>query len=160
MGIQLIETIEVGSGGAASIEFTGIPQDGVDLVMLVSARTNGSTATHDLSLNSTSVTGLGKRLNGDSAGAQSYSGSYIPNNANTFTPLVFSNSSIYVSNYASTTDKSISIDAVSENNANASDQRGIMATIYSSASPVTSISISGFSSTFVQYTTASLYSIS
>jgi hypothetical protein len=32
MGYQLIETIEVGSGGAASIEFTSIPQDGVQFL--------------------------------------------------------------------------------------------------------------------------------
>ncbi len=38
--MQLIETIEVGAGGAASIEFTSIPQDGVDLLLMVSARTD------------------------------------------------------------------------------------------------------------------------
>ena len=39
MAYTLIETITVGSGGASSIEFTGIPQEtGADLVVRLSAR--------------------------------------------------------------------------------------------------------------------------
>jgi hypothetical protein len=60
MGYQLIEHIEVGSGGAASIEFTGIPQDGVDLVLLASLRTD---ATGDLASISTKLNGVGTGYN-------------------------------------------------------------------------------------------------
>ena len=38
MGMQLIETIEVGGSNVSSLAFTGIPQDGVDLVCLLSTR--------------------------------------------------------------------------------------------------------------------------
>ena len=38
MGIQLIERVDVGSGGLSQIVFTSIPQDGVDLLCLYSLR--------------------------------------------------------------------------------------------------------------------------
>ena len=38
MGMTLIETVEVGAGGASSIQFDSIPQDGIDLVIRMSAR--------------------------------------------------------------------------------------------------------------------------
>jgi len=31
MSFELVETVTVGAGGASSIEFTSIPQDGTDL---------------------------------------------------------------------------------------------------------------------------------
>ena len=46
MGMQLIEHIEVGSGGAASIEFTGIDQTGQDLLLKVSSRNSADSDAH------------------------------------------------------------------------------------------------------------------
>ena len=161
ISLTLVSTVTVGSGGAASIEFTGIAGTGKDLLLLVSLRTTSSGPTHDLELNGTSITNNGIRLLGDSNGAQSYSGSYIPVNASTFTSNTFSNSAIYVSNYTSSANKSVSIDAVSENNAASTDQRGIMASIFNSSAAVTSMKVLPFSgASFVQYSTASLYIIS
>jgi len=37
---QLIERVEVGPGGAASIDFTNIPQDGAHLVVVASLRSS------------------------------------------------------------------------------------------------------------------------
>ena len=42
---SLIETVTVGSGGAASIEWTAINQDGQDLVIVLSSR-NGEAVTN------------------------------------------------------------------------------------------------------------------
>jgi len=39
-----IQTVTVGSGGAANIEFTSIPQTYTDLVVVLSLRNNRSTA--------------------------------------------------------------------------------------------------------------------
>jgi len=44
MSFELVEKIEVGSGGVSQIEFTGIPQDADELVVFFSLR--GVTATN------------------------------------------------------------------------------------------------------------------
>lgn len=66
MALELIETIEVGAGGAASITFSGIPQDGIHLVLKAEMRgtTGGNQAL------------LGGRLNGDGAGNGLYDQAY------------------------------------------------------------------------------------
>jgi len=57
MAMTLLETIEVGSGGATALEFTDIPQEGLHLCILLSARS--SMAQDD--------NGLGVEINGSSA---------------------------------------------------------------------------------------------
>ena len=42
-----IQTVTVGSGGAASIDFTSIPQTYTDLKIVLSARTNRANATDE-----------------------------------------------------------------------------------------------------------------
>lgn len=49
--MQLIQTIVVGSGGAATVEFTSIPQDADELVLITSYRTSSSTETGTMTVN-------------------------------------------------------------------------------------------------------------
>jgi hypothetical protein len=163
MGYQLIETVTVGSGGAASIEFTGIPQDGVDLVLLVSGRGSKSATSDnfDLVINSATTTLSGIYLRGTSTTVQTASSFEIRalSAANT-TASTFGSTSVTFSNYTSSTDKAISVDSVTENNAgNQYDAfQSIAAGSVVSSSPITNLELTN-SSSFEQYSTASLYKI-
>jgi hypothetical protein len=159
MGYQLIETIEVGSGGAATLEFVGIPQDGVDLVLIYSGRNTGTSAPYlQMSLAGTQVMTM-RYLEGD--GSSASSGPYTQlaiNNISTDTANSFSNMTFYISNYTSTVAKSVSVDAVSENNGTTAYQR-ITAAIAALTSGVTSTSFYHSEGNHAQYSTASLYKI-
>ena len=170
MGMQLIETIEVGSGGAASIEFTGIPQDGVDLQLVLSGRSDRNYINDYISitLNGDTVsTNYTRRfLVGDSTTATSVSASDqllgYGINGSTSSANTFGNASIYISNYTSATAKSISADVVQENNTSAQyyAYQTIVASSYSGTSAITQLLLNpGSLSAFVQYSTASLYKI-
>ena len=169
MAYELIETIEVGAGGAASIEFTSIPQDGVDLAILLSGRTDGANVTSSIFMQLNSDTANNYAyiiLRGTGSSASSTSDSpynairvcYFPG-ANS-TSNTFGNATIYLPNYTSSTSKSIASDSVQENNATASYQN-ITAGSYSNSTGITSVKLypaSGFGN-WAQYSTASLYKI-
>ena len=157
--MQLIEEISVGAGGAASIEFTGIPQDGVDLVLIASGRLTGGADAADLRFNSDSGSNYSQvRLTGTGSTVSAYGFTAdrinVEFSGNDQTANTFGNLSIYVSNYASTANKKVSIDAVTENNASAKQE--LTAGGYSTSSAITSLQLI---KAFAQYSTASLYKI-
>ena len=166
MGYQLIETIEVGSGGAASIEFTGIPQDGVDLVVKISGRagnfglrgyinndTGANYARIQLSGNGASAT------SGSSGGfAQSFAGDFGWVNIGSTTANTFSSHEITFSNYAGASIKSYSAEAVSENNATTA-YAYLHAGAWNSTSAITSLKFYVTTNDWAEFTTASLYKI-
>jgi hypothetical protein len=165
MGYQLIETIEVGSGGAASIEFTGIPQDGVDLVVLASLRNTIGTDIRGINLYFNSDTGSNYSylsLKGDGSAASSSNGTatalevgWMP--GATTTANTFGSAKIYISNYTSGTAKSTSSDAVTENNGTTA-YASLFANSWSGTAAITSITIDS-SGDIEEYSTASLYKI-
>ena len=147
MAYELVEHIEVGAGGAASIEFTGIPQDGVDLVLVYSGRRSPAVTTTSLVINVNGAsTNLSSRLlqgDGSSATSSTSSSSIFISHGNTgssATADTFSNVSVYISNYASSSPKSISADSVTETNATNAGQ-SISAHLYNSSTAITSLSI-------------------
>jgi len=165
MSYELIETVEVGSGGAASIEFTSIPQDGTDLVLKYSLRTDTSPSLYDIaiiSFNSSSAnftiielegTGLSVFSRSQSAGR----GGDI-SGAGT-TANTFSSGQIYVSNYASSNAKSFSVDMVTENNGTDGKQM-LIAGSWDDTSAISSVSFaSNDSADFVTGSSISLYKI-
>jgi hypothetical protein len=161
MGYQLIETVTVGSSGAASIEFTGIAGTGQDLVCVVSARIN-DTNSYTFTVNSnSSATYATKILAGNGSSpfttASTGYGGYATKPA--YTANTFSNSSMYFSNYASSQNKSFSTESVIENNATFS-LAGIIAGSISDTNPITSLKLlPAASQTYVEHTTASIYLI-
>jgi len=167
MGYELIETIEVGSGGASSIEFTSIPQDGVDLVLKGSIRGDFANYVTNLAWtlnNNTSATysfvslrGIAGSIN-TQANSQTSNGYPIQPNGGTSTSNTFGSFSFYVSNYTSSTDKSISYDSVSENNSSDALQ-AIVANSVNITTGITSIELFPASDNLLQYSTASLYKI-
>ena len=160
MGYQLIETIEVGSGGAASIIFAGIPQDGVDLVLVISGRSDSTTNALYMGINdeATDVTGIGLSGTGTAANsATTSSGFFAYLGLSTYTANSFGNTAVYIPNYTSSANKSLSVDSVSENNATAADS-GIFALSWPVASAITQIRVLT-AGNLVEHTTASLYKI-
>jgi len=164
--VQIGSTVTVGSGGAASIEFTSIPATFTDLKLVASARTDyaGYNWTY-IKLNSTS--GNSRSIYGSNTSVGSYlgSGAATPNVAIAYlggtnvTANTFSNADFYIPNYTSSNNKSLSVDFTSETNASAA-WLNLTAGIVNTASAVTSITLlcdSGVN--FVQYSSASLYGI-
>jgi hypothetical protein len=169
---EAIATVEVGSGGAASIEFTSIPNTFTDLLLKASLRSTNNAGDYDpvkININSSSSDFSGKILygTGSSAGSETPSGadatvSTYTSNANN-TASTFGNIEIYIPNYTSTSNgKSISIDGVSENNATAA-LASLSAKLWNPATQaaITSIKLLPYSGVklFTQYSTATLYGI-
>jgi len=164
MGMQLIETITLASS-ASSIEFTSIPQDGVDLVLLVSGRVDADGANQvAIRLNGDTTVGNYSRIGlFGGAGAASSGGPYtnglvVQVSQNDFTANTFSSNSIIIANYTASQNKSISVDGVNENNGVSANQR-LWALTWADTSAVTSLTVDGVGNNLVQYSTASLYKI-
>jgi hypothetical protein len=163
---EIIASVTVGSGGAANIEFTSIPATYTDLVVLFSARTDRSGSYRDLiklQPNSSSADGSERHIINDGGTLESGSDSFIAAGvatASSSTANTFSNNIIYIPNYASSNYKSLSVDAVPEENGTQT-YMFLSAGLWSSSSAITSLKlVPNIGPNFVQYSTAYLYGIS
>lgn len=141
------------------IEFTSIPDTYTDLILLSSLRSNRSAVNDqgDVKLNGTSITG--KTLQGDGSNPGSEADAYLRPPAANATSNVFSNDSIYISNYSlSSQYKSVSIDGTMENSASGSYLYQC-AGIYSSNAAVTTVQISCVNASWVSGSSVYLYGI-
>ena len=165
MTMALVQTVTVGSGGTASIEFTTIPQDATDLLLVVSARSAIASINDffllDLNNGATNPTGRDLSISNNSKFSASrtngYSGELPGANA---TSNTFGSMTIYISNYANTSaTKSISHNTTRENNS-ADAYLGIIASNWGVTSAISTVTLtSGNGANFAQYSTASLYKI-
>ena len=158
---ELISTVTVGAGGAASIDFTSIPQTYTDLQIVFSGRASDGYPDTGVSVtfNGLSTNRSRKTLYGTGTSATSSSGTDIAffTNASTATASTFSSASIYIPNYAGSANKSVSIDGVNEQN-NAYALAGIANGLWSSTAAITQVSLAPATATnWLQYTSASLY---
>jgi len=166
MTMTLVETITVGSGGASSIEFTGIPQDGKDLVVTFSSRTARVNSVGFVETQINALTsgysylyfyGDGSSVTSSSGGGNSWR--WIYTNGDDSTSNTFGSAQLYFSNYSSSNAKSVSVDSVGENNATAA--RAILsANSHTTTAAITSIKFFETSYNLLEHTTASLYTIS
>jgi hypothetical protein len=165
MGYQLIQTIEVGSGGAASIEFTGIPQDRVSLLLVYSARNTGNSNYAFITFNNDNTSVYDNlRLSGDGSSALSVAinrpylipFTVAPSGSTAYT---FGNAELYISKYTSSSQKVISQNGVGENNASSAAQY-LSADSYTNSAAISSIKIASGNGVLAVFSTASLYSIS
>jgi len=162
MAVTKISTVTVGAGGAASIDFTSISGSFTDLMLTYSLRTTQATVSTSLTLtlnsSSSNFTMRGLYGNGSSAAAftgTTYAGESTGANA---TSNTFSNNALYLANYAGSTNKSYSIDSVTESNSGTVIQM-LDAGLWSNTAAITALSLVASSGTFVQYSTATLYGI-
>jgi hypothetical protein len=156
---ELIASSTVGSGGAANIEFTSIPGTYTDLClrMSVSIGSAGGTAqAMFITINGSTSTFTGRYLYGDGAAPSSGVLARYVGSVNNHFPTC-NNMDIYLPNYAGSTNKSFSVDNVTERNASTADAN-LIAGLWSTTSAITSISVAAAAS-FVQYSTAYLYGV-
>ena len=167
----LLEKITVGAAGAANVTFSGIPQTGyTDLVVKYTARStapdSGGSTPIDVRLTfNGSSSGYSERMlygTGSAAASAATSGSFLnwagtQTNASQ-TASTFASSEIYIPNYTSSNNKSMSIDAVQENNATASAAR-LVASLWANSAAITSLTLSPDYGNFAQYSTFYLYGV-
>jgi hypothetical protein len=164
--MQLVSTVTLGTA-ASSITFSSIPQTATDLLVLFRGRANNTQNAFRVQFNSDAGANYSQRiLNGTGSSVTSTSttgGTYISTQLltpSTYTANTFSNISVYIPNYTSSSAKSLSIDGVQENNSTAANQQ-IVAGLWSGTAAITSLTVltSGGSFLFAADTTASLYII-
>ena len=159
-----IASVSVGSGGASSIDFTSIPSTYTDLIVEYSLRCNGTNGVGAFYFNSdtTNTNYTSRRLgtDGSTAFSNNYSAPYgAYADKLTYTASTFANGEIYIPNYRGSTNKSFSVDDVTENNATAADLF-LTAGIWNNTAAITAVRIAGIVDSFVQYSTATLYGVS
>ena len=159
---EAIATVTVGSGGASSIDFTSIPATYTDLVVKYSLRTGSANVSNAVAVTINSVTSATvTTLRGDGTSATSFTDTAFYGGravGGTATASTFSNGEFYIPNYAGSNYKSISVDAVTENNATSAIAE-LVANLYSSSTAISTISLSVSGQTLSQYSTATLYGI-
>ena len=162
MSMTVIEHIELASA-ASSITFSSIAADFTDLYLVTSLRTTSAdTAWNDAFLrpNSATTNLSARALYGTGSSAASFSVSDIRlyANAGASTSNTWSNSSIYLPNYAGSSNKSVSIDSVSENNSTTAIQ-AILAGLWSQTTAISSLEIVSGAGNFAIGSSATLFGI-
>lgn len=172
MAITLIAHTEVGSGGAANIEFTSIPGTYDDLWLVTSLRSDNTNLTYNFThvrfngettatnYSMTDVYGWG----GSASSTRESSQNRLPtvHASATTTASTFSSSSFLIPNYKNTTNhKQIIIDNVWEINGTTNYYVGGRAALWRNTAAISSIRLVPLFGTpqFVQYSTATLYGI-
>jgi hypothetical protein len=163
---ELIASSTVGSGGAASIDFTSIPSTFTDLCLKISVR--GTSAANiigcRMAFNGTSLSTNWTRRqlegNGSTATSQNATTSNLgyPPAAN-MTASTFSNIEAYIPNYAGSTNKSVSVDSVGEGNSTSDVYADLVALLWSNTAAINQITLTPDSGSFAQYSTAYLYGV-
>ena len=157
----------VGAAGASSITFSNIPQTGyTDLVIKYSSRDTSADFAENVAIqfNGVGGTSYSERLlrgTGSSVGSFNRSSvsaiNYLYSTSANATSTTFSNGEIYIPNYTGSSNKSVSVDSVTENNAT-SAYTALTAGLFSNTSAITSIALlAGVS--FAQYSTFYLYGV-
>jgi hypothetical protein len=160
MTMTLIETKTLGAT-ANAIEFTSIPQDGTDLLVLYSVRTtNSGTTGVYISFNGSTSSFSSRYLDGNGASVSTgtlarYAGNAVDASA---TSNTFANIATMIPNYTGSTNKSYSTDSVTENNGTTAYQ-DLVAGLWSNTAAITSLAIASSPGDLVAGSTISLYKI-
>jgi hypothetical protein len=166
-----IASISVGSGGISDLDFTSIPSTYTDLQLCLSIRTLSATYQIDqikLRFNGSATAVYNYRdLTASSAGASS--GGAASQDYMFFgnaprpqaTASTFNNTSLYISNYASSNNKSTSSDSVAVSNGSGDYwYLRLSPGLWANTSAINRITVySGDSGGFAQYSEADLYGI-
>ena len=161
---ELIASSTVGSGGAASIDFTSIPSTYTDLIIKTSFRATSATTYNDIDVafNGSTASMTRRAVYADGSSASSFSAAnsrFTYTAASSTTASVFSNGELYIPNYAGSNYKSVSSDVVSEMNSASQNLLLLLAGLWSNTAAINQITLTPTSGTFVQYSTAYLYGV-
>jgi hypothetical protein len=162
-----IATVTVGSGGASSIDFSSIPATYTDLCVYLSTRLTVADNSLNLTINANTgsinnfryLAGSGSAASSASRTSSNLYDSIISNRS-TWTANTFDNQMVYIPNYTSSNNKSMSHDGVAENNATAAWAQ-LTAIMIADTNAITSLKVyySGTSNDIAQYSSATLYGI-
>ena len=166
----LLEKITVGAAGASSVTFNSIPQTGyTDLKVVFSARSNSGFGFDRgaITFNGTTSGYSWRELaaDGTTPGSVSYSSqaslfNVTPSiNGGTSTASTFGNAELYIPNYTSSNQKSMSFDWVMENNSASAFFVGFDAGLSNITSGITSITIGPTLGSLVANSTFYLYGV-
>lgn len=152
-------TVPAGSG-QATVEFTNINQNYDDLLLVFSVRNTGDFNTVGLRINGATTNQTARRIIGSGSGnATSSTYTEVQNTPSSATASVYGSGQIYIANYRSSNNKSISIDAVSENNATLA-YATMESWLWSSSSAITSLGLTGlYGGSIAQFSTLTLYGV-
>lgn len=161
--MTLIATQTVGAGGTALLTFSSIPQTFTDLMLICSVRNEANSPEVNIYFNGANSNLTSRQLYGNGSSAASNNlgaqlntyGGAVPS---AYTANTFSSTQIYVPNYTSANYKSVSIDAVLENNST-STYLSIVAGLWSSTAAITSLSYLVGGGDIAENSTFSLYGI-
>jgi hypothetical protein len=168
MTLSLIETKTLGST-TASLVFSSIPQTFTDLLVVISARsTRTGNVGDDLTVVVNSITSgySGRGLDGNGSSISVFTDDGAGNkfrflciiSAAGSTANLFSNSTIYIPNYAGSTNKSFSFDNVVENDSTFGYQR-FCSGLLSNTAAITQLTFDPDNGDLVAGSTISLYGI-
>lgn len=159
---QTLASITVGAGGASSVSFTSIPQTFTDLIVKTSARNNGTNGTYFVNFNGTNTNTSALRffVGSGTIASSAFSNSYFDYGAYSSTLAnSFSNSELYIPNYASSNNKTLSGDTVISDNS-ISWSLFMTAGIKTETAAITSLTIAPVIDTLIlQHSTFTLYGI-
>jgi hypothetical protein len=159
----LISSVTVGAGGSATMDLTSIPSSYTDLRVYVSARSVRAQTQDGMNIkfNSSTSSFTTRYIGNIGGGLSSYTATTacgsIP--AATANASTFSCTSIYITDYAGSGNKTFSIESVRPNNSATVFEIDVMNGIWSNSSAITSISFYNDNSNFAQYSTAYLFGI-
>jgi len=163
----LISSVTVGSGGAATMSFTSIPATYTDLLLNTSLRSTTTGNANDraaiVTFNGSASNYSARRLyayDGTTVGSDSSIGIDIYYTGTTGTASTFSNDFVYITNYASANNKSISVENASEQNSSTKNWLALYAWRWADSAAISSITLTPDAGSFAQYSTAYLYGIS
>lgn len=153
-----IQTVTVGAGGAASIDFTNIPQTYTDLIFKGSVmNSQGIANTITVAFNNSTANFSGRWLegNGSSVASGNTTNWIASSNDVTSTP---SNWEVYIPNYTSSNNKSYSTDSVVEANATLA-YATLIAGLWSNTSAINRVTFTQTGSNFRQNSQVTLYGV-
>jgi hypothetical protein len=175
MSYEVIQRVEVGVSGAASVELNNIPADYTDLIIKLSARSDDTTrsggdvllyrlnnatsgyALRELYGNGIFATGAGYTTlsSSDAGGDWGRIGANINNDNHG--AGIFANVEMVITNYTSSADKAFSFNGTTPRNAASFQGHHSNASYTTSTSAITSVSFALFAGSFKQFTTVSLF---
>lgn len=158
---KALATVTVGAGGASVMDFTSIPQTYTDLLVVASQRSTNGSPDQNINFNSTSSNLSSVYFFNVGGSVTNGTASVIPlvgNPKSSYNASAFGLVKIYISNYTSANNKSVSIESIAENNSSTDFFQTLAGGIWSDATAITSIRLAA-SLGYAEYSTATLYGI-
>lgn len=164
MSMTKIATVTVGAGDASSIDFQGIPQTFSDLYLVASIRNSGTYEHVLIGLNGSTANFSGRYLSGYGNSGQKASSTYARYLGNTsrngYTANTFGATTIYIPNYTSANNKSITADSCSENNSTTDWGAVVSVNTWAQTAAITSLQLTNEAgAAILEGSTATLYGI-